>query len=125
MTDEKTPVTTHDEYFAQFPEEIREILNKIRAIIREVAPEAKEKIGYQMPGFALNGDLAYFAVHKNHIGFYPMPEGIAAFKDELSGYKMAKGSVQFPLDRPVPYDLMRRIVAYRTEQNRNKKKKGR
>lgn len=106
-----------DEYIAGFPPDVQEILEKIRATVREVAPEAKETIKYRMPTFTLNGNLVYFAAYKNHIGFYPVPTGIEAFKDELSAYKTGKGSVQFPLDQPIPYDLIRRIVAFRVEEN--------
>lgn len=105
--------TTIDEYIAQFPEDVQEILSQIRAVVREAAPQATEKISYQMPTFYLNGNLVHFAAHPRHIGFYPTPAGIEAFKDELSGYKSSKGAVQFPLDRPIPYDLISRIVKFR------------
>ncbi len=111
---------TIDEYIAQFPPQIQEILQKIRAIVHQAAPEAKEKISYQMPTFTLNGNLVHFAAFKNHIGFYPIPSGIEAFKQELSAYPQGKGSVQFPLDRPIPYDLIARIVAFRVEENLKK-----
>ena len=96
------------------------ILVKIRAVIKESAPEAVEKISYQMPAFYLNGDLVWFGAYKHHIGFYPIPSGIEAFKQELSAYKRAKGSVQFPLDKPIPYDLIRKIVKYRVAENLKK-----
>ncbi len=114
--------TTIDEYIATFPQEIQIILNNIRNIIKELVPEATEKISYQMPTFYLNGNLVHFAAFKKHIGFYPTPSGIEAFQEELSKYKGAKGSVQFPLDQPMPYELIRRIVLYRLEESRNKKK---
>jgi uncharacterized protein YdhG (YjbR/CyaY superfamily) len=114
---------TIDEYIASFPPEIQEILCKIREIVRELVPEATEKISYQMPTFYLNGNLVHFAAFQKHIGFYPTPSGIDAFQVELSKYKGAKGSVQFPLNQPIPYDLIRRIVLYRLEESRNSKKK--
>lgn len=109
-----------DEYIAGFPSEIQELLQKIRMTIRKAAPEAEEAIKYQMPTFTLNGNLVHFAAFKRHIGFYPAPMGIEKFKDELSAYKGAKGSVQFPLDKPIPFDLISRIVEYRAEKNLDK-----
>ncbi|MDF2942498.1 MAG: hypothetical protein K0S01_1356 [Herbinix sp.] len=107
-----------DEYIATFPMEIQEILMELRAVIKEVAPEAEEKISYQMPAFTLKGkNLVYFAAFKKHIGFYPIPSGIAAFQDELAVYKTAKGSVQFPLNQPMPIELIRRIVKFRVDEN--------
>ncbi|MEI6578357.1 MAG: DUF1801 domain-containing protein [Eubacteriales bacterium] len=111
-----------DEYISQFPADIQEKLQKFRAVIKEAAPEAVEKISYQMPAFYLNGNLVYFAAFKHHIGFYPAPRGIEAFKTELSVYKGAKGSIQFPLDKPLPYELISRIVKFRAEENLKKKK---
>src|SRR5512141_250655 len=102
-----------DEYIAGFPPEVQDVLQKIRMTIREAAPEATEKISYQMPTFFLNGNLVHFAAFKQHIGFYPVPSGIEAFKEELSQYPGAKGSVQFPYDRPIPYELIARIVVFR------------
>ena len=106
-----------DEYIAQFPEEIQKILQKIRSVIKEAAPDATEKISYQMPTFFLKGNLVHFAAYKNHIGFYPVPSGIEKFKEDLSQFKGAKGSVQFPIDEPMPLDLIRRIVLFRVEEN--------
>jgi uncharacterized protein YdhG (YjbR/CyaY superfamily) len=106
-----------DGYILQFPDEIQEILRAIRNVIREAAPDAVEKISYQMPTFVLNGNLVHFAAFKNHIGFYPTPSGIEAFKQELAGYKGAKGSVQFPLNKPIPYALISKIVKYRVAEN--------
>jgi uncharacterized protein YdhG (YjbR/CyaY superfamily) len=114
---------TIDEYIATFTPEIQSILSNIREIVRELAPEATEKISYQMPTYYLNGNLVHFAAFQKHIGFYPTPSGIEAFQEELSKYKGAKGSVQFPLNQPIPYDLIRRIVIYRLEESRNNKKK--
>jgi uncharacterized protein YdhG (YjbR/CyaY superfamily) len=118
-TDPQTP-TTIDEYIAGFPPDVQAILEKIRGTIREAAPGAAEAIKYQMPTFTLNGNLVHFAAFKKHIGFYPVPTGIAAFKDELSVYQGGKGSVQFPLDQPIPYDLIRRIVGFRVQENLGK-----
>ena len=106
-----------DEYIAGFPDDIQEILQEIRLTIRQAAPEAKEAIKYRMPTLVLNGNLVHFAAFKNHIGFYPTPTGIGAFQDELSLYKGGKGSVQFPLDQPIPYDLIRRIVEFRVRES--------
>jgi uncharacterized protein YdhG (YjbR/CyaY superfamily) len=111
---------TIDAYIAQFPGEVQEVLQKIRSLIHETAPEAAEKISYGMPTFYLKGNLVHFAGFKSHIGFYPIPSGIEAFKDELAQYKTGKGSVQFPLDQPIPYDLIRRIVIFRVQENNKK-----
>ena len=108
---------TIDEYISQFPDDIQVILQKIRAIIKEAAPDASEKISYQMPTFFLHGNLVHFAAFKSHIGFYPVPSGIEKFQDELSHYKGGKGSVQFPLEETIPYDLIRRITLFRVEEN--------
>lgn len=108
-----------DEYIVQFPDGTQAILNKLRKVIKETAPEATEKISYQMPTFALHGNLVHFAAYKNHIGFYPAPSGIAKFKEELSSYKGAKGSVQFPIDKELPYELIKRIVKFRVEENKS------
>ena len=110
--------TTIDEYIAQYPEEIRQILSRIRAVIRESAPDAVEKISYNMPAFYLNGGLVWFAAHKRHIGFYTRTPAMEAAIEELSAHKGTKGSVHFPLDRPIPYDLIGRIVKVRVEENR-------
>lgn len=109
-----------DEYIASFPEDIQNILNDIRATIRAAAPEATEKISYQMPTFFLNGNLVHFAAFKTHVGFYPTPSGIDEFKAELSKYKGGKGSIQFPIDQPVPLDLIAKIVKYRISENLKK-----
>ena len=112
-----------DDYLESFPEDIRERLAAMRTAIRRVAPGAQEKISYQMPTFYLNGNLVHFAAYAKHIGFYPTPSGIAKFKKELSKYKNAKGSVQFPLEEPLPIGLIQRIVKYRVEENLNKNRK--
>lgn len=106
-----------DEYMLQFPPEVQEILKTLRKVIKESAPDAKEKISYQMPTFALHGNLVHFAAYKNHIGFYPTPSGINAFKHELAEYKGAKGSVQFPIEKPLPYELISEIVKFRVAEN--------
>ena len=118
MENERLSFTTIDEYIATFPEDVQNILRQMRAVIKAAAPEAEEKISYQMPTFALHGNLVHFAAFKNHIGFYPTPSGIEAFKEQLSPYKGAKGSVQFPLDKPIPYDLVSDIVKFRVAENK-------
>lgn len=107
-----------DAYIATFPEDVQVILEKIRKTIHEAAPDATEAISYQMPTFKLNGNLVHFAAYKKHIGFYPTPNGVSGFKEELSKYPTSKGAVQFPLDRPIPYDLIKRIVEYRVEETK-------
>ena len=111
-----------DEYISGFPSDVQSILQKIRVTIREAAPDAEEKISYQMPTFYLKGNLVHFAAFQKHIGFYPIPTGIKKFEKELSVYKMGKGSVQFPLDKPIPYDLISRIVKFRVKENMEKAK---
>ena len=106
-----------DEYIAAFPPEVQEVLRKVRATIREAAPGAQETISYRIPTFVLKGNLVHFAAFKKHIGFYPTPTGIAKFKEELSGYESAKGSVQFPLDKPMPLALIGKIVKFRVREN--------
>jgi uncharacterized protein YdhG (YjbR/CyaY superfamily) len=113
----QTVPRTIDEYIARSPKEVRAILEKMRSTIRKAAPDAEEAISYQMPTFRLKGNLVHFAAFPNHIGFYPTPSGIEKFKRELFGYKWAKGSVQFPLDRPIPYALVRRITEFRVKEN--------
>ena len=104
-------------YIAQFPENVQDILNRIRLIILEEAPEATEKIANKMPGFYLNKKpLVYFAAYKNHIGFYATPTGHEEFKKELSVYKQGKGSVQFPIKDEIPYQLIRKIVKFRKNE---------
>jgi uncharacterized protein YdhG (YjbR/CyaY superfamily) len=113
---------TINEYIRAFPPDVRRILGKIRTTIRRAAPGAKETIRYGIPTFALNGYLVYFAGFKKHVGLYPAPRTAAPFKEELAGYKGGKGTVQFPLDEPVPYGLIRRIVKFRARQNLEKAK---
>lgn len=106
-----------DKYIASFPEEVQTILEKIRKTIRKAAPNAEEIMNYGIPTFTLEGNLVHFAGFKNHVGFYPTPSGIEKFKKELSRYEGAKGSVQFPLDQPIPYDLISRITVFRITEN--------
>lgn len=113
--------TTIDEYIADFPADVQQILQQIRATIKEAAPGAGEKISYGMPTFTLKGNLIHFAAFKNHIGLYPTPNGIEEFKEELSAYKGAKGSVQFPIDKPMPLALITRIVKFRVKKSVEKK----
>ncbi len=120
MEGTKITFNTIDEYILQFPPEVQETLNTLRKVIKEAATDAEEKISYQMPTFALHGNLVHFAAYKNHIGFYPTSSGIAAFKQELSEYKGAKGSVQFPIDKPLPFELISRIVNYRVAENKKR-----
>lgn len=118
----KEPITAIDEYILQFPEEVQLILHALRRTIREAAPAAQEKISYQMPTFYLHGNLVHFAAHKNHIGFYPAPSGIEAFKDELSAFKSSKGAVQFPITKPIPLELISKIVHFRVDENLKRSK---
>jgi uncharacterized protein YdhG (YjbR/CyaY superfamily) len=103
-----------------FPEDVQEILQRIRGIISEVAPDAEEAIKYQIPTFVLGENLVHFAAFAKHIGFYPAPSGIEHFREDLSAYKSAKGSVQFPLDSPIPYNLIKRIVKFRVKECRSR-----
>lgn len=109
-----------DDYINSFPEEIQNILIKIRTSIKEIVPEATEKISYGIPTFYLNGNLVHFAAYKNHIGFYPGVSGIEKFLKEISNYKNSKGAVQFPLREDLPIDLIKKIVAFRVNENTNK-----
>ncbi len=106
-----------DEYIADFPEDVQRILQKIRMTIRKAAPEAEETIKYQIPTFTLKGNLVHFGAYKKHIGFYPAPRGVEGFKKELSVYEGAKGTVRFPLDKPIPLALISRIVRFRVKKN--------
>ncbi len=108
------PFATIDEYIQTFPPEVQARLQKVRQTIRKAAPQAVEGISYQMPAFKLHGqNLVYFAGYKRHIGFYPVPSGVPALEKELAPFVQGRGSVQFPLDRPLPYELVKKIVAYR------------
>lgn len=112
--------TNVDQYIASFPAATQLLLQQVRNIIRTAAPEAMEKISYQMPAYALEGPMVYFAGYKNHIGFYPCASGIEVFKDEFTAYKWSKGAVQFPLDKPLPVTLIKKIVTYRKKENLQK-----
>ena len=120
MQNSKVGYNSIDEYIATFPAETQKILQALRATIKAAAPDADEKISYQMPTFALKGNLVHFAAHKNHIGFYPTPSGIEAFKQELSLYEGAKGSIRFPIEEPLPLELISEIVKFRVAENLNK-----
>ena len=109
-----------DEYIADFPDDVQAILQQIRAVVKKAAPEAEETIKYAMPTFTLNGNLVHFAAYKNHIGFYPTPSGISTFEAELAPYKKAKGSAQFLLTQPIPYELIEKMVRLRVQENRVK-----
>jgi len=113
---------TIDEYIATFPKNVQSILGELRQAIRESAPKAEEAISYQMPTFKLNGNLVYFAAWKNHIGFYPTSSAIDAFKEELSDYEVTKGTVKFPINKPIPFDLVKKMVRYRVKENLDKRK---
>jgi uncharacterized protein YdhG (YjbR/CyaY superfamily) len=106
-----------DEYIRSYPKEIQKLLEQIRATIKRAAPQANEVISYGMPAFKYNGMVAWFAAHTKHLGFYPGASGIEAFKKELSNYKGAKGSVQFPFDEPLPLDLVTKIVKFKVNEN--------
>ncbi len=117
---QKTEIKTINQYIKLFPKQTQEKLIELRLIIKESAPQAQEKISYQMPTFYLNGNLVHFAAYKKHLGFYPAPSGIETFKKELAKYKNAKGSVQFPLDKKLPLTLIKKIVKYRVKENLKK-----
>ena len=116
----KSQYRTIDEYIQTFPKNVQKILQSLRQTIKEVAPEAVETISYQIPTFKLNGNLVHFAAYKNHIGFYPTSSAINAFKDKLSQYELSKGTVRFPIDKPIPLDLVKKMVAFRVMENLNK-----
>jgi uncharacterized protein YdhG (YjbR/CyaY superfamily) len=122
MKNDAPVFTTIDEYIATCPKDIQPILQELRRIIRSAAPGAEEKISYRLPAFFLNGPLVYFGASKNHIGFYPTGIGVEAFKDELSGYVTTKGSIHLLLDKPLPKDLIQRIVKFKIVENLKKLK---
>lgn len=122
MITKKTKPSNIDGYIASFPREVQKILEELRTTIRNAAPEAEETISYGIPTFTLNGNLVHFAAYKNHIGFYPSPGGIEAFKKELSVYEGAKGSVQFPIEEPLPLSLVTKIVKFRVKENAERTK---
>ena len=114
---------TIDEYIAAAPEDIQATLQKLRRVIQEAAPDAREVISYSMPAFKQNGILVYFAAFRKHIGFFPTASGVAAFKKELAAYETTKGTVRFPLDQPIPFELVTKIVKFRVQENLSKRKK--
>lgn len=118
MEENKETYTTVDEYIAQFAPDLQGQLQELRRFIKDLVPEATEKISYRMPTFVWHGNLVYFAAFKNHIGFYPCPSGIENFKEKLAVYKSSKGAVQFPLNQPLPYDLIGEIVRFRAAENK-------
>lgn len=117
MLKQKNKYETIDEYIKTFPKDIQNILEKVRQAIKESAPGAEEAISYQMPTFKLNGNLVHFAGYKNHIGFYPTPSGTEAFKKEIAVYRAGKGSIQFPIDKPIPISLIKKIVKFRVKES--------
>ncbi|BCJ94654.1 hypothetical protein acsn021_22230 [Anaerocolumna cellulosilytica] len=117
MEENKITVKSIDEYIGQFPDDLQKKLMELKKVIQLAVPEATEKISYGMPTFYLYGNLVHFAAHQKHIGFYPGSSGIEAFMDRFEGYKVSKGTVQFPIDNPFPYDLITEIVRYRAIQN--------
>ena len=119
----KKNFTTVDEYIAGFNPEIQTILEDLRAVIKKAAPGASEKISYQMPAFVFKGVLVYFAAYDHHIGFYPTASGIENFKNELSDFETSRGTIRFPLDKPIPFDLVAGIVKFRIKENETKTKK--
>lgn len=116
----KRQVSTVDEYISSFPEEIQEILENLRKTIKALAPNSVETISYQMPTFKLNGILVHFAAHKNHIGFYPTPSVIEKFQKELRNYEFSKGTIKFPINKPIPIELIRRILEFKIKENTRK-----
>ncbi len=108
---------TIDEYIASFPKKIQLILQQLRQAIKESAPDAQEAISYRIPAFKLKGNLVWFAAFKDHVGFYPRASGIAEFREKLSAYEVSKGTIRFPIDRPIPLDLVKEIVKFRVKEN--------
>lgn len=122
MEGSRNKFKTIDEYISQSPKNVRDILEELRRVIRESAPQAEEAISYGIPTFKLNGNLVHFAAFKVHVGFYPTSSAIKAFEKELSPFKHSKGTVQFPLDKPIPFDLVKKMVKFRVIENELKKK---
>ena len=123
MQASRSQFKTVDEYIAKFPKDVRDVLEELRRVIREAAPEAEEAISYGIPTFDLSGrHLVHFAAYKSHVGFYPTSSGITAFKKELSSFKTSRGTAQFPLDKPIPFDLVKKIVKFRVKESKAKKK---
>lgn len=122
MPTSRKTAKSFEDYLERFPKDVQQRLQKMRLTVKKAAPQAREKISYGIPAFSLHGMLVWFAAFKNHIGFYPRTSAIAAFKKELSAYKGAKGSVQFPLDKPLPFPLISRMVKFRVKENLSKAK---
>ncbi len=120
MNADPSPLESIDQYIAGFPEAVRIVLDQVRAVIKAAAPDALEAIKYGLPTFVLKENLVHFGAFKNHIGFYPTPSGILKFKEELSNFSTAKGSIQFPHDKPIPLKLISKIVKFRMEEIREK-----
>ncbi|MCJ8210044.1 DUF1801 domain-containing protein [Mucilaginibacter sp. RS28] len=118
--DKNLTYTTIDEYIDQYPEEIQKLLQQVRATIKQAAPEAEEAISYQIPTFKLKGNLVHFAAFKNHIGLYPGASGVKQFEGQLKDYELSKGTIRFPINKPLPLDLVTDIVKYRVQQNLEK-----
>jgi uncharacterized protein YdhG (YjbR/CyaY superfamily) len=118
----KTNFKNIDDYVSTFPADVQKVLQEIRRTIQKAAPQAEEAISYQMPTFKLNGNLVHFAAWKNHVGFYPTPSGTSEFQKEISEYVFAKGSIQFPLDEPMPLGLITKIVKFRVKESQEKQK---
>jgi len=116
----QTTAKSIDEYIAGFPPDVQETLEKIRMTVRRAAPDAEEAVKYGIPTFTLKGNLVHFGAYEKHIGFYPTPSGLEEFKEELSAYEGSKGTVRFPLDKPIPFDLISRIVKFRVKENLEK-----
>jgi len=123
MKADSIKIKTISQYIESFPESTQKILKKLHKAIKEAAPNAEETISYNIPAFMLNGPLVYYAAYKHHIGFYPTGAGIAAFKDDITSYKHSKGTIQFPIDQPLPLDLVKKIVRHRIKMNVDKTKK--
>lgn len=123
MNKSKRPITTIDEYIETFPIDVQKILQSVRKTIKNSAPKAEEAISYGIPTFKLNGNLVHFAAYQNHIGFYPASSGVRTFAKELTAYKTSKGTIQFPIDQPMPLALIRKIVKFRVKENAEKSKK--
>ena len=117
-----TKFKTVDEYFSAFPPSTRKILQEVRRTIKQAAPQAEELISYNMPAFKWHGTLVYYAAYKKHIGFYPMPSALKAFQKEIAKYENSKGAVQFPIDQPMPVDLITKMVKFRVKENEQKEK---
>lgn len=122
MEDKSLSYNTVDEYMNMFAGDVREKLLQMRKAVKETAPDSEEKISYRMPAYMQNGPLVYYAAFKGHIGFYPTASGIEAFKEEFRAYKSGKGSVQFPIDKPLPIELVKRVVRFKVEENLRPKK---